>query len=655
MPVFLAERLSLGKLIFHRTCLKCARCNSQLSPGSFYETEEDGVFCCETCPDEEKESTISLTDRLDLDNLPTGGLMATNGDGRKSFAEKLAMFQNDNDKGLLRKSLSDEEKSRSLKRLSALYGGTTVEYKKNAALNNFMSSQVEANEAEPQTTSQQSSLSINVDQSESSSDEDNTESEENPNPVIDDNPAPSQQPPSLPVTLPPASAASTSCTTASPHISAATKDKKCEPSVCELLIDPIGTMTFVCETKEITDEHSSVDSSCKVTNIAKEAAPIDVLSNNVTKEDDDDDNRSTVTADVTTTTPTNIQSAAITVDDSINNTDEHVDVDEVNNIIRNSSSNSSMVRSRLNQFEKLIAVDSAAETTTTTTSNCSLSLPSDVDLNISDSCNTNSCNDDQSVPIIIVADVVPTEQQQQQQQAIDSDKNVISCEDLAIVKNICESDHNGDHPYSDSNNEDDHDVLSEIKENSDMSGSIDSGIANSLPNLPKIFMDASVKVTENVDDRPEPVELSTVVVKPISSEGTCDEVISNDQVRPLADHLVLPTPRQRASKVNSDFSGENAGAAPPTPVKRRTVVKPEVKPRSPLPLQKVFYPESLNPFGSDDETDEPQPAPSPVPLGLNKAKRDSLNPFDSDDDEIELLKSSLINHSAAQASTIKAR
>lgn len=125
-PVFLAERLSVGRALYHRTCLRCARCNSQLTLGSFYETETDGVFCCETCPDEEtnnsehnEQSCIAAScsgqdtvdDYLQMD--PT----------RKSFSEKLAMFQT-NDKVLLQKSLSDEEKSKSLQRLSEMYART---------------------------------------------------------------------------------------------------------------------------------------------------------------------------------------------------------------------------------------------------------------------------------------------------------------------------------------------------------------------------------------------------------------------------------------------------------------------------------------------------------------------------------------------------
>ncbi|KAJ8969554.1 hypothetical protein NQ317_016586, partial [Molorchus minor] len=58
LPVFIAERLNVGKLLYHRTCFKCARCNSQLTLANYYETEH-GDFCCEICPDEEKISTKS--------------------------------------------------------------------------------------------------------------------------------------------------------------------------------------------------------------------------------------------------------------------------------------------------------------------------------------------------------------------------------------------------------------------------------------------------------------------------------------------------------------------------------------------------------------------------------------------------------------------
>lgn len=79
-PVFIAERLNVGKQLFHRTCFRCARCGSQLTLANYYETE-GSEYCCETCPDEE---VIKKTDNLE-------------------------------DKLVLTRSLSDEEKSASLK------------------------------------------------------------------------------------------------------------------------------------------------------------------------------------------------------------------------------------------------------------------------------------------------------------------------------------------------------------------------------------------------------------------------------------------------------------------------------------------------------------------------------------------------------------
>uniref|UniRef100_A0A6P4E3S6 MICAL-like protein 1 n=1 Tax=Drosophila rhopaloa TaxID=1041015 RepID=A0A6P4E3S6_DRORH len=62
LPVFLAERVLVGKRAYHRTCLKCARCGSLLTPGSFYETEINNIYCCETCPDEESETESEIVE-----------------------------------------------------------------------------------------------------------------------------------------------------------------------------------------------------------------------------------------------------------------------------------------------------------------------------------------------------------------------------------------------------------------------------------------------------------------------------------------------------------------------------------------------------------------------------------------------------------------
>jgi len=57
--VEIISRLNVGGRILHRTCFKCARCETQLSLASYYETET-GDFCCEVCPDEEKKEAVTL-------------------------------------------------------------------------------------------------------------------------------------------------------------------------------------------------------------------------------------------------------------------------------------------------------------------------------------------------------------------------------------------------------------------------------------------------------------------------------------------------------------------------------------------------------------------------------------------------------------------
>lgn len=61
--VFLAQRLLISGHLFHRTCFKCARCCALLSVANYYETQ-DGKYCCETCPDEERMVSPSVEDGL---------------------------------------------------------------------------------------------------------------------------------------------------------------------------------------------------------------------------------------------------------------------------------------------------------------------------------------------------------------------------------------------------------------------------------------------------------------------------------------------------------------------------------------------------------------------------------------------------------------
>ncbi|TMW43853.1 hypothetical protein DOY81_011067 [Sarcophaga bullata] len=159
LPVFLAERLMVGKKVYHRTCLKCARCGYQLTPGSFYETEVDDQYCCETCPDEELTSEMELTNenettassstdckavelrnKFKRETSPTRSV-------RSSVKERLAFFESQHDDGetdtkLLQKSLSDEEKSKSLQSVE----NYPTSYKPNKAFTSFFNNSVSGEE-----------------------------------------------------------------------------------------------------------------------------------------------------------------------------------------------------------------------------------------------------------------------------------------------------------------------------------------------------------------------------------------------------------------------------------------------------------------------------------------------------------------------------
>lgn len=82
LPVFFAERLNVGKLLYHRTCFRCARCNNQLTLANCYETETTNQYCCETCPDEEptepsspdNATGMSILSRSLSDEEKTAGL-----------------------------------------------------------------------------------------------------------------------------------------------------------------------------------------------------------------------------------------------------------------------------------------------------------------------------------------------------------------------------------------------------------------------------------------------------------------------------------------------------------------------------------------------------------------------------------------------------
>ncbi|XP_070506127.1 protein-methionine sulfoxide oxidase mical3b isoform X2 [Chironomus tepperi] len=149
-PVFLAERLVIEDHLYHRTCFRCARCDSVLTLGNFYQTEKDNEFCCETCPDEELKSKRSAKD------------VESN---RLSIAQRIALFEKSESSSVLKKSLSDEEKSKSLSR--QLPPSTNSQ-----ALNSFLTSQIKSQETNVETDDDDEKTNESLSSDSESDDED---------------------------------------------------------------------------------------------------------------------------------------------------------------------------------------------------------------------------------------------------------------------------------------------------------------------------------------------------------------------------------------------------------------------------------------------------------------------------------------------------
>lgn len=147
-PVFYAERLVIEDQLYHRTCFKCARCSSVLTLGNFYQTENDNEFCCETCPDEERK----------------------NSENRLSIAQRIALFETSN---VLKKSLSDEEKSKSLSRQLPTTSPSSQ------GLSNFLSTQIDTQDQAESDEDEKTVNSLSSD-SESENDEQPAQQETKP-------------------------------------------------------------------------------------------------------------------------------------------------------------------------------------------------------------------------------------------------------------------------------------------------------------------------------------------------------------------------------------------------------------------------------------------------------------------------------------------
>ncbi|CAB0041581.1 unnamed protein product [Trichogramma brassicae] len=102
LPVFLAEKLVINRQSYHRSCFRCARCCSQLTPGNYYTTNK-GLYCCEICPMDILEDVRELSDET-----PSQLLITSLELHQQQQHQSLKQDQQD----VLKAPVSDEEKSR---------------------------------------------------------------------------------------------------------------------------------------------------------------------------------------------------------------------------------------------------------------------------------------------------------------------------------------------------------------------------------------------------------------------------------------------------------------------------------------------------------------------------------------------------------------
>lgn len=593
-PVFLAERLTIGKFLYHRTCLRCARCESQLTPGSFYETEVDGVFCCETCPDEENKLP-ALRDKEEADKTAVM-------DARKSFREKLAMFQTDG-KGLLQKSLSDEEKSKSLKRLTELY------------------TQKEQVVSEPSSSLGPSDHNGSVpnDLADESDSESTTSDSEEEIP-----PLPTSQPPSEDIGIKnddPTIDHIQSLATEPPAVSVCTESDSplVETSqIINLSLEVMQQPVVLSESKIVDTPATSeplvfapntVDTTIRAENIHLNInnMPSDALNNltNVTKEDKEEEEDIVLRR---------VKPAA-----------------ESNEFANRSTSN--VVRNRLTQFEALLGSETKRQNSLRAKpiGNSIGRSPTSTDDSVKQQVCPKQSEVDPNISILNVIEVkhVPMEDDD----ATNSSTHVnvptfdqltvkINNSDLVDVLDVSESDKvNDENKLSYHKNESTEEAIKEPTDQESVPTFAPDDITTSL-------------ISDN--GRPVPLKRSTKSVP----------------LEEMAESLP-PTPLKRRSRVPND-----EGAMCQNDTEKVVNEIPSAVPRieireepegddgantsiSAVETETAKYPDTLNPFGSDDEDEgddlavqvrSEQDTPS-------KSKcRDTSNPFDSSDDEIELLK-----------------
>lgn len=642
-PVFFAERLTIGEFLYHRTCLKCARCGSQLTPGSFYETEIDGVFCCETCPDEEKKIQLGIDD----DEQNSEHTTLESDQHRQSFSEKLAMFQT-NGKGLLQKSMSDEEKSKSLKRLSEL----SELYSKNSIQENAA---IEESPAEQISTSDgKMDENLNSDSGSDESDDD------------DDN-----KPPTLPKTQPP-SLDTVSNTINAPPI----------PSKVNVLNKLKMQSSPIKSRIDMNEKRQSLQSNTvtKVSSIIVNDQSSQIESLNSLK---------------------NIESATPDVNASIKSTTENTAKSEekttsipndTNELLSDALNNFTDVTKEINEITKEMSTDDIQHT-----KNCiDFTKIADHSVNMVDDTyveclsNIKSEHEEEATKVDNVQRMSISSNDCNENKLIDTntnnDKQLVHKPDnnASIIDDNDDDDVQIRNDSTDRNNQMVRSRLSQFEallqsdskqithKRNDSPRLNRSPIAiesrtnplehDEIPSI-EIFKEDTVAINDQINE-------SSAISAELNENNSLSIDANGDNTKKVITTIEKPTPFKRASK--NVCQNENDSTLPPTPTKRRNrvpiveEVHPLEKQQNDVQIDKTEqvnvtiqgeekeeeveveekrhtdkeYPDNLNPFGSDDEeknNEENQEIELRNAAGGAKRK-DSSNPFDSSDDEVELLK-----------------
>lgn len=657
-PVFFAERLQIGRFLYHRTCLKCARCGSQLSPGSFYETEQDGVFCCETCPDEEPKIQHDI--KNDDQKSPSQSQSSLSsetplGANRQSFSEKLAMFETDG-RGLLQKSMSDEEKSKSLKRwneLNGLYGKKLMPEATSPMA-------IEEIESENGSVKSASAMEIGERSNEIDSESVPDESDDDEDSMVLST-LPKTRPPSLDESKPKL-----------PPI----PSKVNVLNKLKMQSSPMKPPRQLFDTNSLGDEHRSHqfnpstmvenDQSSQIETIKNIESTLPSLNINIVTtngenptEKEKEENILSIQNDTTLNGLSfDVLNSSIDVTKEITNDARTDDVNHILNCIDST---------------KTSASDDTHEVPLSTNGKCQQIEPDEpkVDSDII-GCSENKLSIDAKANI-------SNGDERESVDKLDNDASVI--DDVRIRSNSTGNNQNNN------NNQMVRSRLSQFETILQSESTRQASYHKYNNNSPRLKLNSSIENTIEIGAKPHSVrehEHEHEHDHDVSQTNEiCEEIkanVINEQIEKNATMIYTKSNENDSlsaidkNNVNSELSNDkptplkrntknmcqidNDSSLPPTPVKRRNRVNATENVHSieepskeidqineaigSLSIEKdpnattKQYPDNLNPFGSDDE-DEAKLDEKPE-IEYEAKRKDSLNPFDSSDDEVELLK-----------------